>query len=468
MRGFDDGVPYESPPANTYRDMAGSVSSALPSSQVIVQYIQNFTDIDFSDGNGDGSLVEEYDTSNYLSADSSNQRSKKLSITAGKGQFFAKSPLQTSVGSIDGKIMHLRFYIHDEVFGYANPKLQLQMRSYDDASYSDYRVWNLWEKSEAGDDKLSAGWNEITISVDQPQVRGDTFDPTEDKYQFFVKFTTIGENSVEGSEPAVTMDRFMIYSPFSSPTAITTLPMFMLTFDDGQATVAGTSVGAFDIAALLSGQGFVGSFFIVPSYVGDTGFLTVEDLRKMKFAGHLIGNHSYSHLLSEGSAFEDLTEEGQYREIYKAIEWMKDNGLGQGAHYVALPGNAGRQWPFEKSWGHLVHFWRGGYPNGGHAVASDGANVPIWNWSYRKNFVHVSCSDGSAAGGMDPQFENIVADGSGSWPTGAVLVYNGHNYSPGGGGGYEDLETLLSTLRTNVDSENCVVGTPADLQYRLA
>lgn len=60
------------------------------------------------------------------------------------------------------------------------------------------------------------------------------------------------------------------------------------TFDDG-------GVSAMDAATILEKNGLRGIFFISTAFIGKTGFLTAEQIRKLSERGHVIGAHSHSH-----------------------------------------------------------------------------------------------------------------------------------------------------------------------------
>jgi peptidoglycan/xylan/chitin deacetylase (PgdA/CDA1 family) len=62
-----------------------------------------------------------------------------------------------------------------------------------------------------------------------------------------------------------------------------------LTFDDG-----GRS-GVDRIAALLEERGWRAHFFITTNFIGELGFMSASDLRRLHASGHVVGTHSASH-----------------------------------------------------------------------------------------------------------------------------------------------------------------------------
>jgi peptidoglycan/xylan/chitin deacetylase (PgdA/CDA1 family) len=79
-----------------------------------------------------------------------------------------------------------------------------------------------------------------------------------------------------------------------SPTLVTGIDLavpgrhVLLTFDDG-------GVSALTAAAMLEERGWKGHFFIVTDRIGTRGFLSADQLQRLRRAGHTIGSHSHSH-----------------------------------------------------------------------------------------------------------------------------------------------------------------------------
>ena len=72
------------------------------------------------------------------------------------------------------------------------------------------------------------------------------------------------------------------------PRSSTQYPPVILTFDDG-----GSS--ATYVADILERYGWLAHFFITTNYIGQTGFVSKEQLRALRSRGHMIGSHSCSH-----------------------------------------------------------------------------------------------------------------------------------------------------------------------------
>src|SRR3990172_7276928 len=61
-----------------------------------------------------------------------------------------------------------------------------------------------------------------------------------------------------------------------------------ISFDDGYAE--GTQA-----AAMLEARGMRATYFIISGYIGQNGYLTVDQLRGLQAAGHEIGGHTVTH-----------------------------------------------------------------------------------------------------------------------------------------------------------------------------
>lgn len=130
--------------------------------------------------------------------------------------------------------------------------------------------------------------------------------------------------------PSILLDRLMFFQDSVGATA-PHVPIVINTFDDGLRE-------QYDAAAYLSGKGMVGTFYIIGRTV-DAAWptcLSVDALMDMQYAGHLIGNHTWDHLMP----FDGLTQEEQTEQITTMTRWMCLHGFGEGARILATPGNA--------------------------------------------------------------------------------------------------------------------------------
>ena len=82
------------------------------------------------------------------------------------------------------------------------------------------------------------------------------------------------------SAKAVDVDTALSASPEATP--------WLATFDDG-------GVSAIDAAARLQQHDSTGHFFVTTSRIGTKGFLSEQQIRSLREAGHVVGSHSHTH-----------------------------------------------------------------------------------------------------------------------------------------------------------------------------
>ncbi len=101
----------------------------------------------------------------------------------------------------------------------------------------------------------------------------------------------------------------------SAPAARAQSTVISLDFDDGLAD-------GLTAAPMLEARGMRGTFFILPAYLGKTGYLTLDQVQQLQASGHEIAGHTVSH--------PDLTllptDEAQ-REICTGRDLLVDRGL---------------------------------------------------------------------------------------------------------------------------------------------
>lgn len=108
----------------------------------------------------------------------------------------------------------------------------------------------------------------------------------------------------------------------------------VLRFDDGL-------VGDWDLFELLEARGLKGTFAIISGRVGDTGYLSEAQLRKMESCGHEIGGHSRSHTADPTTFAAFRSETGGCKEDLEAmgltITGFYPPGYWVGAYYIHDP-----------------------------------------------------------------------------------------------------------------------------------
>jgi peptidoglycan/xylan/chitin deacetylase (PgdA/CDA1 family) len=100
----------------------------------------------------------------------------------------------------------------------------------------------------------------------------------------------------------------------------------LLTFDDG-------GKSALLAAEALSRYGWRAHFFLVTQRIGESHFLSADDVRELRRAGHLIGSHSHSH----PDIFPDLPPAQMAAEWRISAERIEDL-LGEPCLAASVPG----------------------------------------------------------------------------------------------------------------------------------
>ena len=107
-----------------------------------------------------------------------------------------------------------------------------------------------------------------------------------------------------------------------------------ISFDDGL-------LAQFKWARGLYKYNISGTFYINPFNLGGYGFLTLDQLKKMKNEwGHVIANHLWLH---ESPA--TVSMEIVLGNLFAARDWLERNGFEEGSRLLALPyGSRGGRW----------------------------------------------------------------------------------------------------------------------------
>ena len=203
-----------------------------------------------------------------------------------------------------GKLIYLRFYI-PEIGSNTNISIDL----YNDWAY--VRKGYLVRKTREG-----SKWIEYMFSVDSCEKQNGMDD-------IRIKDINRIRIHVTSSEPVeVTLDALaLVENP--QPEA-----KFTITFDDGNKSDVSVA------APIMSRYGFRGVSYVIPTLIGNSGYMNMSDLRKLQSLGWDIGSHGYEH-----KDLTQITGEELRAEIRQSKEWLIENGFGEGAlHYSAPSG----------------------------------------------------------------------------------------------------------------------------------
>jgi peptidoglycan/xylan/chitin deacetylase (PgdA/CDA1 family) len=100
----------------------------------------------------------------------------------------------------------------------------------------------------------------------------------------------------------------------------------VITFDDG---FESTYSIAFPI---MEQYGIKGTVYVVPTWVGSPGYMTLAELTILHNAGWTIASHTWDH-----PVLPDLTSAEVTTELQSTIDWLKQNGFADGAYHLAYP-----------------------------------------------------------------------------------------------------------------------------------
>ena len=115
-------------------------------------------------------------------------------------------------------------------------------------------------------------------------------------------------------------------NPQTTQNVISSEDPIVITFDDG---FESTYSIAFPI---MQQYGIKGTVYVVPSWIGSPGYLTLAELNILHNAGWTIANHSWDH-----QPLPTLTTQQITTEIQSTIDWLNQNGFADGAYYLAYP-----------------------------------------------------------------------------------------------------------------------------------
>ncbi|HET7039940.1 MAG TPA: polysaccharide deacetylase family protein [Gemmatimonadales bacterium] len=100
----------------------------------------------------------------------------------------------------------------------------------------------------------------------------------------------------------------------------------LLTFDDG-------GKSALHAAEALARHGWLGHFFIVTQRIGERTFVSADDIRAIRSAGHVVGSHSHSH----PDIFPDLSP-GRMEEEWRVSARILEDVMGEPCVAASVPG----------------------------------------------------------------------------------------------------------------------------------
>jgi len=243
--------------------------------------------------------------------------SVKFSKTAGGTSALVHKAI--GLTDLQDTLVYVRFYVHEGGGSSSWDRLDRIYFTVADATYANFQMLLLADSS----DITGPGWYERVVAPKMANMTAGTYaDCWGQVERLRVQIYSFGADDT----PEVSFDQVRFIPQL-------TKSVYAVTLDDGKAS-------DYKYAAYLASKGICGTFYVIASRIGTNGYLSVEELRRMQQAGHLVANHSWSHryLRDEG-----LSEAQFMREVVRAAAWLCDHGFADGARLLALPGGSS-QW----------------------------------------------------------------------------------------------------------------------------
>ena len=252
------------------------------------------------------------DTDNYLCSAAATPQAMKCTKQSGAASSFTTKTI-TEI-DLTNTLVYVRFYVHEGSGSSSYEKIDKLDIIIGDSTFSNSQNLLLIDSNNI----TGPGWYERIIAPKMGTMSSGTY---EGCWGFVAKLRVRIHSTGSDDTPAVTWDKIMFIPHLAQP-------QYAIALDDG-------FDDDYKFAAYLSAKGIRGTFFIIPSKIGTSGNLTLEQLHQIHNAGHLVANHSWSHKYLKT---DNLTEAELIEEITKATDWMCANGFADGARIFALPG----------------------------------------------------------------------------------------------------------------------------------
>lgn len=365
------------------------------------------------------------DTENYIAALGTTKQSIKLT-GSGSGTY---TRLTYDWGSnqdfrdagTNAPIVKFRFYVHEGTTGTVTDWTRIYSIRF---TLGDNGLTNKFEFQISNcSSNIHVGWNTFVAT---PAMWNEIGSPAWNAIQ---DIEILLKQGTATDTVSVTFDHIEFFKRMDKA-------LFAFTFDDG-------NDGMYEVAAYLTAKGLRGTFYIVPSWIDTAGNLTTSQLLRMRDQGHLIANHTWSHLYWNTGP---LTLSEVEVEIRKATEWLCDNGFAEGSRILAWPGG-NSEWNWDGLHSilgrYLDQIRLTGCPHG-----SDG-----WLW-WRPDLLKTSAFDSTVNAGS--VLTAAIADKS-------IGIVGFHNELLSGTYTQADLESLIDDVVTQQDAGNVNIVTVNEL-----
>ncbi len=161
---------------------------------------------------------------------------------------------------------------------------------------------------------VGTGWNRILLSLsDFTLYNGELWSNTMQALQITL-------DAASGVECYLSVDDMRISSD--------RIPKILVQFDD-------VYTSAYEEAySYMGDRGIRGTLSVIPTYIAESGFLTLPQLQTMYAAGWAMANHTYTH---PSGSLVGLSLAEQTTEIQDGASWLLNNGFPRAAYHVAYP-----------------------------------------------------------------------------------------------------------------------------------
>lgn len=290
-------------------------------------------------------------------------------------------------------------------------------------AWAHYRYWNFSVATITS----RAGWVELWGDMGFGYTESGTFDPASvDTIRIRLDTTNVTDL------PVFTVDSVTFYD---HPTK----GVVAFTVDD---SLSAQKIGYGYAAAL----GIPVTIYTKVGYIGTANYLTWADCHELQAAGHLIGNHSYSHTYYDAATAKEL----QMNDYLRAKQVLIEHGFAAGASIFALPGGTPEAVEPTTFWDVSDREAWGLFDSLRLTTASGQLTGPLGGrlWGTQQ-FVEL------ASAGDVTTFQGLVDNAA----TGTIQVFGTHFTSATAA----NIKTALDYVKAAVDAGTIIAVTMADL-----
>lgn len=302
------------------------IAPRRPNYSYVPKYIDLFNEqgsgADVSIWHPSTNCILEYDYNNVVSGGAVEEPLRSIESQIGKSYGWSGSSSKNfgdgTVGNgldVSGSHIMCRFYIHKNQGQNSWENIwKIHLVIY--TTLNRYSVYQMWYYDSNG---ANPGWNTYTGTYGDYIGEGED-GPADMSDVWQIKLVVYRKDDIYTQQPSVTFDQLEFIPKLKKG-------LLMLRFDDGYAA-------HLRVAEYLSSKGLRGTFAVFGGADGiDTSYkLTLDQLKQIHSAGHLIINHTYNHV-----DWDEATDKVYISEVLRNEKWMFDNGFVDGMRMLATP-----------------------------------------------------------------------------------------------------------------------------------